>query len=56
MITKLRWIIVEAWLRSINKWANDRIRSGDLDFDDTIYKSKDASGVLLGIWFTEGKP
>ena len=37
-------------LAEVNKWATNCIANGDMDFDNIVYRTRDASAVLLEIF------
>jgi hypothetical protein len=43
--------IVEKWLRNLEATTAARIAAGDLDFDNWVYRSRDAARTLLQIHF-----
>lgn len=50
----MKWLrirIVKTWLTKAHDWADGRIRKGDFDFDDVVYRTRDAAKTLLDIWF-----
>lgn len=47
-----KWL-AHRWLKRVQMWAEGRILNGDIDLDDVVYRSRDASTALLGIWFKE---
>jgi len=53
MILRWKFRLVQRWLISMNHMANHRIALGDFDFDDTIYRTRDATAVLLEIYWSE---
>lgn len=46
---KRRQKIAKQELRRQYEYVSKRIERGDLDFDDWLYKTRDAIGYLLGI-------
>ena len=40
-------------LAEVNKWATNCIANGDMDFDNIVYRTRDASAVLLEIFGEE---
>jgi hypothetical protein len=50
MIRKLRLRVVRRWLAEMNAFATDRIDGGDFDFDDVLYRTRDATAELLDLF------
>jgi hypothetical protein len=48
---KLR--VIRRWLAGMNTAASYRMDSGDFDFDDTVYRTREATAVLLEIYWGE---
>lgn len=51
---RLRWIIAGSFLRAMRTTMQRRLDAGDLDFDDTVYRSMEAADTLLEVWFERG--
>lgn len=51
-VLRRKWRRREAlnWLTGIAETAENRIDAGDMDFDDVVYRSRDAAVTLLEIW------
>lgn len=41
--------IVAGYLYDLHAYAQGRIDAGDLDFDDTVYRTRDATAELLDL-------
>ena len=37
-------------LETLRAWSQARIDAGDMDFDDIVYRTRDAAATLLEIW------
>ena len=47
--------IVLIELATLRDWAQGRLDAGDLDFDDCVYRTRDATTTLLEIYGNEVK-
>ena len=50
LLYPIRERIAVSWLRGINAAMKRRIAAGDADFDDIVYRTRDATDTLLAIW------
>ncbi len=53
--TKNNKQIIESELILLRDYTQARIDNGDLDFDDWIYRSRDAAQTLLDVFFEQEK-
>lgn len=46
----IRERIALSWLHGLRDAMQRRIDAGDLDFDDIVYRSRDAADTLIEVW------
>ena len=55
MILKWKLRVIHNWLVRANRAALYRIDLGDFDLDDTVYRTRDATEVLLEIYWPDAR-
>ena len=53
MILRWKFRLVQRWLVGMNQMANHRIARGDFDLDNVVYRTRDATAVLLEIYWSK---